>query len=69
MLPFKYDELTPFYPVDNFIDMHDVQVNFPIIQEELLKNKVWLHWGSDNYDQSGHCKFLSGDWTICPLFW
>ncbi len=68
MLPFKYDELTPFYPVDNFIDMHDVQVNFPIIQEELLKNKVWLHWGSDNYDQSGHCKFLSGDWTICPLY-
>lgn len=68
MVFFKSKEDKPFFDVAKFSDMQTIQKNFPIIQEEVYKNKVWLNWGSDDYDQSGHCQFLTGDWTICPIY-
>lgn len=58
----------PFHELTEYPDLETIQHNYPQIQNELLSNKVWLNWGSDNYDQSGHCEFLTGDWTVCPIF-
>ncbi|WP_052236237.1 aspartyl/asparaginyl beta-hydroxylase domain-containing protein [Candidatus Protochlamydia amoebophila] len=68
MILFEFDEETPFFPIKRFKEIHDVQINLPIIQDELIENKVWLRWGSDTYDQSGHCQFLSGNWTVFPIY-
>ncbi|WP_068469260.1 aspartyl/asparaginyl beta-hydroxylase domain-containing protein [Candidatus Protochlamydia phocaeensis] len=64
----QFNEGVAFYNVADFYDMKEIQQNYLIIQKELSQNKIWLHWGSDDYDQSGHCKFLDGDWTVCPLY-
>ncbi len=58
----------PFYDLADFPDMQAIQQHFQIIQKELHENKVWLNWGSDSYDPTGHCKFLSGNWTVCPIY-
>lgn len=56
-----------FYHLDAFPELQALQQHAPKIREEVQKSSFWMQWGSDNYDPLGHCKFLSGDWTICPL--
>lgn len=57
-----------FYNLDEFPDFQLLASQYSVILEELKKNKLWINWGSDNYDPLGHCKFLSGDWTVCPVY-
>lgn len=58
----------PFYDLNQYPAMVEIQQNYQLILEELCNNKMWLNWGSDNYDYGGHCQFLAGTWTICPLY-
>lgn len=61
-------EEEPFHPLDEFPQLKWLTAQHEIITAELNKNRVWMHWGSDDYDPSGHCQFLSGDWTVCPIY-
>jgi len=56
-----------FYNLKDFPELQALQNHFLVIQEEVKSNSFWMEWGSDNYDPMGHCKFLTGDWTVCPL--
>lgn len=58
----------PFLNLEDFPQLKWLTSQYQVIAEELKKNRVWMHWGSDDYDPSGHCKFLSGDWTVCPVY-
>lgn len=58
----------PFYPIHLFPQLEELTKNYQVIVDELEHNKTWVHWGSDAYDPMGHCEFLSGDWTICPVY-
>ncbi len=62
------DRNKPFYPIHLFPEFSELIKNYHTVLEELEQNKTWLNWGSDAYDPMGHCKFLTGDWTICPLY-
>lgn len=57
-----------FFPLADFPDFQNLANQYAIILDELLKNSFWMKWGSDNYDPSGHCNFLTGDWTVCPIY-
>lgn len=57
-----------FYDLSEFPDFKWLASQYRTILEELEKNTFWMNWGSDNYDPLGHCKFLSGDWTVCPIY-
>lgn len=61
-------EEMPIYDIADFPKLQEIQKNYPVILKELIANKVWLNWGSDSYDQSGHCGFLTGNWTVCPIY-
>jgi hypothetical protein len=56
------------YPLEDFPDFKRLAGEFAVIIEELNKNTFWMKWGSDTYNPSGHCQFLSGDWTVCPVY-
>lgn len=62
------NEKKPFYPLSDFPELLELQKHYQVIAEELQNNSLWLNWGSDAYDPTGHCKFLKGDWTICPVY-
>lgn len=62
------DQIKAFYAIADFPDLVRVQKNYQVILDELKNNKIWLNWGSDSYDPMGHCQFLSGNWTVCPVF-
>lgn len=64
----KEDESHPFIEYKNFPDLMRIRDHYPDIVEELKDNKLWLNWGSDAYDPAGHCKFLSGNWNVCPIY-
>lgn len=57
-----------FYAIEEFPQLLWLTKQYTIILEELKQNRLWMHWGSDDYDPSGHCQFLSGDWTVCPIY-
>lgn len=58
----------PFFPLDAYSDIKWLASQYTIILDELRKNNFWMKWGSDAYDPTGHCKFLKGDWTVCPIY-
>lgn len=62
------DKDQPFYPVHQFPEFNELVHSYQTVLEELQQNKTWLNWGSDAYDPMGHCEFLTGDWTVCPLY-
>ncbi|MBA2369571.1 MAG: aspartyl/asparaginyl beta-hydroxylase domain-containing protein [Candidatus Protochlamydia sp.] len=62
------EELKPFYTLEEFPKFKWLVSQYPIILNELNKNTFWMKWGSDSADPSGHCMFLSGDWTVCPVY-
>jgi hypothetical protein len=57
-----------FYSLSEFPEFLHLASQFQVIVEELKQNQTWINWGSDDYDPSGHCKFLTGNWTICPVY-
>jgi Aspartyl/Asparaginyl beta-hydroxylase len=64
----KGDENHPFLNYKDFPDLVRIRDNYPVILQELRDNNIWMNWGSDAYDPSGNCKFLEGNWTICPIY-
>lgn len=56
------------YPLPEFPDFQKLSIEYAVIVEELKKNDFWMNWGSDSYDPKGHCQFLKGDWTVCPVY-
>lgn len=66
--PNKDDENRPFIDYRDFPELVSIRDNYTEIIEELKNNQLWLNWGSDAYDPSGHCKFLSGSWNVCPVY-
>lgn len=51
------------HPEFNFIrEQHEV------IYQEMKQSPLWIKWESDAIDQDGNCLFLSGDWTVCPIY-
>lgn len=62
------DEGHPFLNYKDFPDLVRIRDAYPLVVEELKANQLWLNWGSDAFDPSGHCKFLSGDWQVCPVY-
>lgn len=57
-----------FYNLKDFAELKSLQENYSLVLKELINAPIWLKWGSDSYDAAGACKFLEGDWTICPVF-
>ena len=57
-----------FYSLDRYPEFKKLASQYKIILDEIEGNSIWMNWGSDQYDPSGHCKFLKGNWTICPLY-
>lgn len=60
--------MQPFYELDKFPEFAQLAAQYQKILNELKGSIFWMAWGSDNYDPLGHCKFLSGDWTVCPVY-
>jgi hypothetical protein len=58
----------PFYSLEDYPEFKWLASQYSIIVDELNKNTFWMRWGSDTYDPTGHCRFLSGDWTVCPVY-
>lgn len=58
----------PIYSLDEFPEFSSLPANYPIILEELQLNARWKDWPSDASDAYGHCKFLTGNWTVSPLY-
>lgn len=65
---FGSQEQKPFIELQEFPQLNWLKGQHQIIVEELKRNRIWMNWGSDDYDPSGHCQFLSGDWTVCPVY-
>lgn len=63
-----FEAMKQIYPLEAFPDFQKLVNEFPIIVDELKKNTFWMKWGSDSYDPTGHCMFLKGDWTVCPVY-
>lgn len=61
-------EHRPFLDYKDFPDLVRIQDQYEIILDELKYNKLWLNWGSDAMDPSGHCMFLKGNWNVCPVY-
>lgn len=57
-----------FYSLDAYPDLASIIEQYALIQKELQANRTWVAWGSDDYDPSGHCNFLTGEWTVCPAY-
>lgn len=57
-----------FYPLEQYPALKALASQYEIILKELHQNHLWMNWGSDDYDPMGHCQFLKGDWTICPIY-
>jgi hypothetical protein len=57
-----------FYDIDEFPEFLCLSGQYAMILEELKQNDYWMNWGSDDYDPSGHCQFLEGNWTVCPVY-
>lgn len=62
------EESKPFYSLEEYPEFKWLASQYQVIVDELNKNTFWMKWGSDNYDPTGHCMFLSGDWTVCPVY-
>lgn len=58
----------PFKKLSDFPALLEVTRNYQTILDELDKSDIWMEWGSDDRDVQGHCRFLNGDWKICPVF-
>lgn len=58
----------PIYNLEEFPQFVWLKNQYQTIQDELKKNRIWMRWGSDDYDPTGHCMFLTGDWTVCPIY-
>lgn len=56
-----------FYSLDDFPEFKELVSQYYIILEELLKNRFWMNIGGES-DPVGHNKALTGNWTICPLY-
>lgn len=61
-------EKQAFYSLDEYPEFKWLASQYAVILDELNKNNFWMDWGSDNYDPIGHCKFLNGNWTVCPVY-
>lgn len=57
-----------FHSLEEYPEFKWLASQYSIIVDELQKNSFWMDWGSDAYDSMGHCKFLSGNWTVCPVY-
>lgn len=57
-----------FINVDRFQEFRPLQENWAIIRQELSHVGRWVKWGSDDADVTGHCRFLSGEWTVFPAY-
>jgi len=60
--------MTAIHKLDDFPDYKWLTQQYTVILDELKKNSFWMNWGSDSYDPIGHCKFLRGSWTVCPVY-
>ena len=58
----------PILDLGGFPDLRPVQDAHPAIQEELGHVEKWIRWASDSSDPSGHCRFLSGSWSVFPVY-
>jgi hypothetical protein len=45
-----------------------VQRHWSLIEREMTHTPSWVGWTSDQTDPSGHCAFLSGQWTVHPVY-
>jgi hypothetical protein len=48
--------------------LRTVQRHWPVIERELARTPSWERWTSDQPDPGGHCAFLSGQWTVHPVY-
>jgi len=64
----KNDSPPAFYSLDQYPELRSIVEGYAEVLEEVRANQTWLDWGSDDYDPSGHCNFLKGEWTVCPVY-
>lgn len=57
-----------FLPLDDYPDLLEVATHHARIAKEIPRGATWLNWMSDAADASGHCAFLTGDWTVFPVY-
>lgn len=57
-----------FYPTNHLEVLRHIRRNIAKIHEEVCKIPYWYQWPSDKPSLSGHCQFLNGLWTICPIY-
>jgi hypothetical protein len=58
----------PFIPLTDYPDLQAVAAGHARISAEAPRQGKWLQWASDAADESGHCAFLDGDWTVFPAY-
>lgn len=57
-----------FYPLTDFPWLAPLQRGFELVREELAATPAWVSWGSDAAGADGRCMFLSGEWTVYPVY-
>lgn len=57
-----------FYDLNDYPEYKHLASHYTTILKELQESNFWLKWGGDDYDPLGHCQFLAGDWSICPIY-
>jgi hypothetical protein len=57
-----------FLDLQAFPELFPLQHHYKIFLDELPAVKRWLSWRSDAPDASGHCLFLTGEWTVFPVY-
>lgn len=57
-----------FYPTKHLEVLQAIRKNIKKIQDEVNRIPFWYQWPSDKPSENGHCGFLNGLWTICPVY-
>lgn len=54
---------------DNYFpELLALRDHWETIAEEMTKAPLWMSWYSDAKNEHGDCLFLTGDWTVCPVY-
>jgi beta-hydroxylase len=59
---------TRIFDLGDFPELKPLQDSHATVRDELGRSDRWIKWGSDSADPSGHCRFLSGTWTVFPVY-
>jgi hypothetical protein len=58
----------PFLKNEDHPEFDELREKHRTIKKEMQNVPGWYDWSSDAYDKNGNCRFLSGAWTVCPVY-